>query len=149
MYYLTIISTQGLIGKGQSTVAYWVKAGIIPSKWHGLLLSLAEQKEINLSPEDFLSPTIKILPASLNRNDYNELQSEIGQLGDTIIQGRLDINIDKQIEMDGVGMGVLTDGTAFLTGRGLARLTGVHHSQIQDISSRYVLCGCYIIPKFN
>jgi hypothetical protein len=33
--------------------------------------------------------------------------------------------IDKQKEIDGVGMGVLSDGTAFLTGRGLARLCGI------------------------
>src|SRR5690348_17265251 len=40
-------------------------------------------------------------------------------------QGTLDLGIAKQIEIDGVGMGVLSDGTAFLTGRGLARLCGV------------------------
>lgn len=36
-------------------------------------------------------------------------------------QGTLDLQIQKQIEIDGIGMGVLNDGTPFLTGRGLAR----------------------------
>src|ERR1044071_4936570 len=45
----------------------------------------------------------------------------------------LDLQIQKQIEIDGVGMGVLTDGTPFLTGRGLARLCGIDSSRISEI----------------
>jgi hypothetical protein len=43
-----------LIGKGQSTVAYWVKAGSIPAKWQSVLLGLAREKGIALSGTDFL-----------------------------------------------------------------------------------------------
>lgn len=50
-------------------------------------------------------------------------------------QGTLDLQIDKQIEIDGVGMGVLTDGTAFLNGRGLARLCGIDSSRISEMSA--------------
>lgn len=50
-------------------------------------------------------------------------------------QGSLDLQIQKQIEIDGVGMGVLTDGTPFLTGRGLARLCGVNNARIVEISA--------------
>lgn len=50
----------------------------------------------------------------------------------------LDLGIAKQIEIDGVGMGVLSDGTPFLTGRGLARLCGVAHAQIQRISAEWI-----------
>jgi hypothetical protein len=53
-------------------------------------------------------------------------------------QGMLDLGIARQIEIDGVGMGVLSDGTPFLTGRGLARLCGVSHAQIQRLSSEWI-----------
>jgi hypothetical protein len=53
----------------------------------------------------------------------------------TPVQGVLDLQIQKEIEIDGVGMGVLTDGTPFLTGRGLARLCGVDSSRISEIAA--------------
>jgi hypothetical protein len=40
-------------------------------------------------------------------------------------QGVLPLSVDREVEIDGVGMGVLSDGTAYLTGRGLARFAGV------------------------
>jgi hypothetical protein len=52
-------------------------------------------------------------------------------------QGVLDLGIEKQIEIDGIGMGVLSDGTPFLTGRGLARLCGVNHFAIQGIAAEW------------
>lgn len=53
----------------------------------------------------------------------------------TPLQRVLNLQIQKQIEIDGVGMGVLTDGTPFLTGRGLARLCGVDSSRISEIAA--------------
>ena len=44
-----------LLGKGQSTVAYWVKAGTIPAKWHAKLLSLAADHSIQLYPADLVA----------------------------------------------------------------------------------------------
>ena len=41
--------------------------------------------------------------------------------------------IDKQKEIDGIGMGVLSDGTAFLSGRGLARLCGISNPRIVEL----------------
>jgi hypothetical protein len=43
-----------LIGKGQSTVQYWAKTGLIPAKWQAQLLKVASEKGISLSPSDFL-----------------------------------------------------------------------------------------------
>ncbi|MCB1976261.1 MAG: virulence RhuM family protein [Nitrosomonas sp.] len=43
-----------LIGKGQSTVAYWVKSESIPARWHPKLLILASQHGIKLSANDFI-----------------------------------------------------------------------------------------------
>ncbi|WP_170333106.1 hypothetical protein [Ruegeria arenilitoris] len=50
-------------------------------------------------------------------------------------QGVLDLAVECQIESDGVGMGVLKDGTPFLNQRGLARLCGVQNKYIGLISS--------------
>jgi hypothetical protein len=50
-------------------------------------------------------------------------------------QGILDLQIEKQIEIDGIGMGVLSDGTAFLNGRGLARLCGIDSSRISEMGA--------------
>lgn len=46
-----------LIGKGQSTVGYWAKAGVIPAKWHGVLRDLAKRTGVPLSAQDFVTDT--------------------------------------------------------------------------------------------
>jgi hypothetical protein len=43
-----------LIGKGQSTVAYWAKTGVIPARWQASLLALATQHGISLTARDFV-----------------------------------------------------------------------------------------------
>ena len=53
-------------------------------------------------------------------------------------QGKLDLGIEKQVEIDGIGMGVLSDGTPYINLRGLARLCGVHHSVIQSINDEWM-----------
>jgi hypothetical protein len=52
-------------------------------------------------------------------------------------QGNLDLQVDCQAEIHGIGMGVLSDGTPFLTQRGLARLCGVQNAHIGTISSEW------------
>ena len=54
-----------------------------------------------------------------------------------VSQISLNLGIQRQVEIDGIGMGVLSDGTAFLNGRGLARLCGIVHKQIQNISNEW------------
>ena len=43
-----------LIDKGQSTVAYWAKSGVIPARWQSSLLALATQHGVRLSAHDFV-----------------------------------------------------------------------------------------------
>lgn len=43
-----------ILGKGQSTVAYWAKSGVIPAKWHGTLLRAAAENGVSLSPKDLI-----------------------------------------------------------------------------------------------
>lgn len=42
-----------LIGKRPSTVQHWASTGIIPAKWHCVLLQIALEQSIDLSPHDF------------------------------------------------------------------------------------------------
>jgi len=45
-------------------------------------------------------------------------------------QGKLNLEIVAEREIDGVGMGVFTDGNTFLNLRGLARMCGVDNASI-------------------
>ena len=67
-----------MLGIRQSAVAYWVKSGKIPSKWHHQLLSIAQKKTIDISATDLLAVDLdnrsKIstnidLPSKSNRHD--------------------------------------------------------------------------------
>lgn len=72
-------------------------------------------------------------PRTSKVNDDNDITMDKGHDPRTTEQLVLPLHIEKQIEIDGVGMGVLSDGTAFLTGRGLARLCGVDSSRISEM----------------
>lgn len=50
---------------------------------------------------------------------------------------QLKLQIEKEVEIDGVGMGVLNDGTAYLTSRGLARLCGVDVAAISRLGTEW------------
>jgi hypothetical protein len=52
-------------------------------------------------------------------------------------QGELKLLVDRQAEFDGIGMGVLQNGTPFLNQRGLARLCGVENRYIGLVSSEW------------
>ena len=57
-----------LIGINQSAVAYWVKRGSIPSKWHPDLLDLASRQGINLSAFDLVTVSKNIV-AGINPSE--------------------------------------------------------------------------------
>lgn len=61
--------------------------------------------------------------------------SEINQL--STAQTSFTFEIAAEREIDGVGMGVLKDGTPFLTIRGLARMCGVDHSLIVRLTAQW------------
>jgi hypothetical protein len=44
-----------LVGVNQSAVAYWVKKGAIPAKWHSQILALAMDKGLALEAVDFIA----------------------------------------------------------------------------------------------
>jgi len=54
-------------------------------------------------------------------------------------QLRFDLQVAAEKEVDGVAMGVLSDGTPYLTVRGLARMCGVDHTAIVRITGDWLL----------
>jgi hypothetical protein len=54
-------------------------------------------------------------------------------------QGELLLRVDRHVEDEGIGMGVLSDGTPFLNQRGLALLCGVRNKYIGEITSEWCL----------
>jgi len=59
-----------MLGKGQSTVAYWAKTGNIPTKWHAKLLELAEAHRIALTPSELVALPALPEPAELPTARY-------------------------------------------------------------------------------
>ena len=53
------------------------------------------------------------------------------------VQTVLDIKPIKEIEIDGIGMGILPDGTTYLTGRGLARMCGIGETTLREFSDNW------------
>lgn len=72
-----------------------------------------------------MSNGFKSLPAKPGRKEIGHLQAS------------LPFKVEKQSEIEGIGMGVLNDGTPFLNQRGLARLAGVENAHIGTISSQW------------
>jgi hypothetical protein len=56
----------------------------------------------------------------------------------TPVQLNFDLDIAAEKEIDGVGMGILTDGQPYLTIRGLARMCGVDHTMIVRITADWL-----------
>lgn len=53
-------------------------------------------------------------------------------------QLNLELQVAAEREIDGVGMGVFSDGTSFLTLRGLARMCGVDHASIVRMTANWM-----------
>lgn len=76
-----------LLGVQQSAVAYWVKRGGAPSKWHAQLLALAKDRGINIKPQDLMAtseiapiaPPIAraVIPSGLEINGLPQLSESV------------------------------------------------------------------------
>ncbi|PTL90131.1 hypothetical protein C6W88_05675 [Halomonas litopenaei] len=49
----------------------------------------------------------------------------------------LDLKVEREVEVDGIGMGVLNNGIAYLNARGLARMCGVDHTMILRLGDQW------------
>lgn len=53
------------------------------------------------------------------------------------IQTIMDLRPVTEKEIDGVGMGVLSDGSTYLTARGLARMCGIDHMEVLRLANNW------------
>lgn len=75
---------------------------------------------------------ISKMPRKINKMQSVRAGKEI-----TRDQAVLPLGIDKETDIEGIGMGVLSDGTPYLNQRGLAALCGVQNAHIGTISSQW------------
>jgi hypothetical protein len=71
------------------------------------------------------TPTIKVLAPNSSSKEITPSQPSLG------------LGIEADTEINGIGMGVLSDGTPYLNQRGLALLCGVQNAHIGSISSQW------------
>ncbi len=83
----------GMIDRNQSAIAHWVRAGVIPVKWHGPLLDLARSHEVDLLPTDFLS---MVQPAGEFSQASNIMFNTIEEAIADLRTGRMIILVDDE-----------------------------------------------------
>ncbi|MEP3277049.1 MAG: hypothetical protein ABJN26_06215 [Stappiaceae bacterium] len=72
-----------------------------------------------------------------NANEIKALAPKQRSEEITSSQGELDLGIELERDVGGIGMGVLSDGTPYLNQRGLAALCGVQNTHIGNISTQW------------
>jgi hypothetical protein len=111
-----------LLGKGQSTIQHWASKGIIPAKWHGTLLALAEKRGISLCADDFVQkPETLPAPDAATSKDIVILTSE-PQQADFIFYASSDGSIKVQVAVG--------DETVWASQKGMAEIFSVEANTI-------------------
>lgn len=117
-----------MIGKGQSTVGYWAKSGVIPAKWQQTLLELAQENFIELSANDFIEASATpIVVSSVPENNQvaSQLQPSIpsGEAGFLFYasnEGAIKVQV------------MLQDDTVWASQKGMGEIFGVDVRTIND-----------------
>lgn len=78
-----------LLGKTPSTIQYWAKAGIIPARWQGKILSIAREHGIELYPGDF----VESVSVEVEIFQSKETCSPIAQWSGTLVIGSLELPV--------------------------------------------------------
>ena len=71
------------------------------------------------------------------KSENKSKSSDLVPIGHQTANTQLCLFPIKEVEIDGVAMGVLSDGTPYLTLRGLARLCGVDHAAMQRMVANW------------
>ena len=111
-----------MVGKGQSTVGYWARTGIVPARWQPRLLELALEKGISLSPNDFMGPRaqpLRVEPALMHVDDAptSTALEPIPQSSPFLFYESEDGSIKVQV--------LLNEETVWATQRGMAEIFNV------------------------
>lgn len=112
-----------LIGKGQSTVSYWVKTGTIPAKWHPTLLLLALEKGVTLTADDFITkPDASLLSSTVEQIEENINLPVASQQSNFLFYSSDDGTIKVQV--------IVGDETVWASQKGMAEIFDVEPNTI-------------------
>ena len=95
---------------------------------------------IDASFDDLVGAVVpRIKPEEITKlsNKINIVTASKAKMEIASKQGSFDLGIDRERDVEGIGMGVLSDGTPYLSQRGLAALCGVQNAHIGTISSHW------------
>lgn len=85
---------------------------------------MADQQNNHSKPITSNKLSVKALPAKQGSNPITP-------------NNQLKLFVEKELELEGVGMGVLSDGTAFLAARGLARLCLISNARLVEMEQNW------------
>ena len=69
-----------MIGRNQSAIAHWVRAGVIPLKWHAPLLDLARSTGLDLTSSDFAAAAPDVDADQPENIMFNTIEEAIADL---------------------------------------------------------------------
>lgn len=150
-----------LLGINQSAVAYWVKRGVIPSKWHMPLMDVARKNGVPLDASDFIdtSPSINtvdtkttVLETSLG-DKTQLLNSSVDDVGsDLTVQNSSHFLFYASGDGTVKVQVILGDETVWASQKGIAEIFGVDRTvvtkHLQNIFGEQELIEAAVCAKF-
>lgn len=138
----------GLVGINQSAVAYWVKKGAIPSKWHSRILELAIDKGVRLEASDLVArPSATGIGQGIPAPAHQETRAEFdgGQLAPFMFYASAEGAVRVQL--------LVQDETLWASQRGMAEIFDVDvrtiNEHLQNIFSSQELIESAVIRNFR
>lgn len=105
---------------------------------------MADKKDVILPILGTFDEVVSSVAPRVDKKEISDLSIKINSLAPkhgkkeiTENQGSFDLGIEAERDVEGIGMGVLSDGTPYLNQRGLAALCGVQNAHIGTISGQW------------
>jgi hypothetical protein len=139
-----------LLGKGQSTISYWAKTGVIPARWQPKLLALAQERGVPLAPGDFMGPKARPVGAApeLHASPAAPLNPVVPEPGTQLAPFLFYVADNGQIKVQVM----LQDETIWASQKGMAEIFDVEVSNInqhiKNIFNSNELDEASVIKKF-
>lgn len=136
----------GLVGINQSAVAYWVKKGAVPSKWHSRILELAIDRGIRLEASDLVArPASSASVAAFQASDIGGAEFDGGQLAPFMFYASEAGTVKVQL--------MVRDETLWVSQRGMAEIFDVDvktiNEHLQNIFAYQELVEVSVIRNFR
>ena len=76
------------------------------------------------------------MSATMNSSNIKEIAAKINSLGAP--QNPTLFHVERQVERDGVEMGVLENGLPYLSERGLSKMCGIHRTVLNRLAVNWI-----------